>query len=89
MAIDPRYWPKCLRDVAVVCDCEEGDKINADRIQRKWKPVARWNARMARFTPGMTREDAAAEIHAAMAIENHANYRTEFDDYNQQPQGAF
>lgn len=82
--IDTRYWPKSLRSVSVVCDCEQGERVANSRINRKWKPVAKLNARMARYTPGMTRDDAADAIRQAMSVENKSNYEPAFADYNQE-----
>jgi hypothetical protein len=85
--VDPRYWPKSLRSVAVICNCSEGDSVAAAREKRtrtKPRAVARLNNQMAVFRPGMNRDDATAAIADVKRIENHRNYEPAFNDYNQE-----
>lgn len=89
--IDPRYWPKSLRSVAVICGCSEGDAVAAAREKRtrtKPRAVARLNSRMVVFRPGINRADAEEAIAEVKRIENHPNY-TDFGDYSHEHQEAF
>ncbi len=86
--IDPVYWPKSLRSVAVVCGCDQGDKVANWRANRESRPVARLNKSMAAYVPGMNREDAAAAIADAQRVENRDNY-TDFGDYSAEKARTF
>lgn len=61
-AVDPVYWPKSIRTVAVACLCPRGDAIIDARAKHKRRSVARTTARTIIHRPGMTRADVLKEL---------------------------